>query len=132
MRTFIYIFCLLFAIMDIGIGKKVFIVANITLSIVAIFLILNLFGLSLTNIGRAIAVFDLEDERCLVKSQESLSTNLDLDRCCLMAKAQISCDFSQKQILDEGYDWVCSSEGSQVEYWFNKKGLNYCQGQPYW
>mgnify|MGYP006420356245 FL=1 len=118
--------------MDIKFDKKVFIVANITLSIVAIFLILNLFGLSITNIGQALAVFDLEDERCLVKTDTSLSANLDIDRCCLMAKAQISCDFNQKKVMGENYDWVCSSEGSQVEYWFNKKGLNYCHGQPYW
>jgi len=106
-------------------SKRVILVANISLVIVALFLTLNLFDVKIPNIGRVLDLLDKEEPSCLVQWENEINPLPDMGRCCLGARAQLGCH-------QENSNWVCETGPGTLRYILNKKAYNYCLGQVIW
>ena len=103
-------------------------ILNISLSLIALLLLLNLFNVQLPSVGRALYALDREEPRCRIHWQEAETLWNDLDRCCLEARAQLRC---RKETTGDK-NWVCETANSVVSYHLNNKAYRYCAQQPYW
>ena len=107
-------------------------ILNITLIIIIITLIINIFGsyliLDTTTItGQMSYKLDQSETLCSFKNSQSLN-QLSLDQCCYEALLQLRCN---KLNLDP-YDIRCyTSETSQRYLLLNNKAFSYCQKEGY-
>ncbi len=79
------------------------------------------------SLGQAATVFDPSDPICAVEWQGDISIVEDLDRCCLAARMQLSCE-----LIEGEFDRTCGGEGNTLRYLFNEKGYRYCERQVFW
>jgi hypothetical protein len=112
--------------------KKIWFILNISLSLVSLLLILTLFNVQLPTVGSAQYAFDSASELCIVEWKGEISQWDDIDRCCLEAKKQLSCE---KEIFSTEFGTTtqhCSTGDSTVSFHLNQKAYNYCKGQSIW
>jgi len=112
---------------------KVWAVINISLSLIVVVLLLNLFEVTIPTVGQAKYVLDKEDASCIVQWNDELNSWNDIDYCCLEAKKQLSCEKSKLFVENKELDWVCQTgSGDVLKYWLNNKAYNYCKQQVIW
>lgn len=110
------------------VSDRVWGILNISLGIVAVFLVLSLFEFKLPSLGMAHATFDKQDPICIVDWKNEFTVWDDLDSCCFYVRQQLKC-VSDNRILDEKeVDWVCGTGKGTVRYWLNNKAYYSCQG----
>jgi hypothetical protein len=107
--------------------KKVVIVLNFSLALIAIILVINLLGYEIPTIGQALYAADYDDQLCFVEWQEDTTEWNDIDRCCLEARKQGNC-YREKTGKTS---WKCGY-GNTINYLFNNKGYAYCQNSRIW
>jgi hypothetical protein len=114
------------------VSKRTMVIINIALALMAIVLLLHLFGVKIPSVGHAIYVLDTNDPVCVVESSE-LNTVPDLNRCCLEASKQVEC-FRESTSIEQGdVHWIChSGSGNHFKYRLNNKAYQFCLEQPYW
>lgn len=103
--------------------KKVWVVLNVSLGLLAVLLLLNLFEVQLPTLGRAFNLLDKEEPWCVVQWKEDYS-ELDLQSCCSEARKQLSCE-PQKGVFVKEVDWLCST-GPHLKYRLNNKAYYQC------
>ena len=103
--------------------KRVWVVLNFSLGLIAVLLFLNLLDVQLPNLGQAQYLLDGGEPLCLVGYREEFNEWNDLNGCCLEARKQLSCS------VKEG-GWMCST--GNLNYWLNNKAYNYCKQQSIW
>lgn len=111
---------------------KQWFILNISLSILAFLLFLNLFGFTFPSAGEVAYLLDKDTPLCIVNWKEEYTPWNDLNRCCLEARQQLHC---KKEIVDTAFGKVshgCSTGTGTVNYLLNNKAYHYCQQQPFW
>ena len=115
------------------VSSKIWNVINVSIALIIILLVLNLFGIGLPSLGQAIYALNEDEPLCIVSSSDSLYEWNDLDRCCLEAKRQVECLPTSQQLRFGETNWVCQSgSGSTSEILLNTKAYQYCRQQPVW
>ena len=112
--------------------KKIWFILNISLSLVSLLLILTLFNIQLPTVGQAKYALDSQTELCLVEWNNEVSEWNDIDRCCLEAKKQLSCEKETFYTEFGTTTQHCSTGESTVSFHLNQKAYNYCKGQSIW
>ncbi|MEK6937471.1 MAG: hypothetical protein AABX04_00360 [Nanoarchaeota archaeon] len=112
--------------------SKVWIVVNVSLSVIALLLLLSFFGITLPSLGQVQYILDREEPLCVVNWQGQLNSWPEIDSCCLEARKQLECLFYQKNTDLGRIDWICQTGSSSVSYGLNSKAHRYCQQQNYW
>jgi len=107
-------------------------VLNVSLGIIALLLLLNLFNITLPSLGQVQYVLDRETPLCLVEWKGSQESWNDIDNCCLEARKQLECEFNVQNTKFGRVDWTCSTGEGSVSYGLNNKAYRYCQQQNYW
>lgn len=108
--------------------EKRWFIFNVGLSLIALLLVLNFFGIQLPSLGKVLYELDREQPRCLVEWKGQAAEWNDLDRCCLEAQAQLSCQQAAEQ-------WICKTGDNvqnNVQYKLNNKAYRYCAQQVFW
>lgn len=114
------------------VNRRIWSILNVSLSLVSVILVLTLFGVELPTVGQAQYLLDTEDELCVLEWNNELSIFGDIDRCCLEAKKQLSCE---GEVLDTEFGKTtkhCSTGASTVSFHLNQKAHNYCKGLGFW
>ncbi|MBI2573069.1 hypothetical protein HYV86_04380 [Candidatus Woesearchaeota archaeon] len=101
------------------------VVLNVSLGLIGLILLLYLLGTPFALIGRAQYTLASGEPSCLVEWEGESTALGDLDRCCLAAATQLSCE------KDAG-EYHCTSADYGVAYTLNSKAYYYCKTQPYW
>lgn len=110
--------------------EKVFIVANVGLIVISLMLASNLIGIEFPAAGKAAYVLDAEEPVCVVQSSVGIN-EVDLGRCCLSARQQVTCERDVMQHEDTTLTQSCYTATS-AKYRLNSKAYNYCTLQAYW
>ena len=112
---------------------RVLVVVNVSLGLIALLLLLNLFDVQLPSLGRTISYFDPTPPICAVQWGAEFTQWQDIDRCCLEVRKQLAC-FPEKKELNFGkLDWRCQTgKGTVLRYWVNNKAYQYCTEQRIW
>ncbi len=106
-------------------------VFNVSITLVIVLFLLFLGGVELPTLGQAVDTFDTTAPLCVVQYKGEHHVWEDLDRCCLEARKQVSCD-SQVTTFPEGkVDYLCQT-GESVAYALNTKAYSYCTHLPIW
>jgi len=105
-------------------SKKLLVIANVSLLLVALLLALIFFEVQLIPLGKATATLK-EEASCQVEWRGEVNEFLNIDQCCLEARKQLSCEQQGK--------WVCQTgQGDVLKYWLNQAAYDYCQRQRIW
>lgn len=111
------------------ISKRVLIIVNTTLVFVVFLLILSLFGVQVTPLGRAAVP---REGLCVINYKDKYTATADLDRCCFEAAQQLEC-LRGRQILEQGQtEWVCQTGQGGVRILLDDSARRYCVKQPYY
>ncbi|MBT4651300.1 hypothetical protein HOC13_02140 [Candidatus Woesearchaeota archaeon] len=114
-------------------SDKVMAIINVSLGLIAVLLLINLFGVELPSLGQAKLFLDKEEPVCVVNWKEDYSLWGDIDSCCLEVRKQLGCELVVEGLEDWDVDWVCKTgEGKVLKYWLNDKAYNYCQQSVIW
>jgi hypothetical protein len=105
--------------------KRVLMVLNVSLGLVAVLLLLNLFDVQLPNLGQTQYLLDSDEPLCLVGWQAEFNEWNDLNACCLEARKQLGCS-------SDSDGWMCQTGSDGIKYWLNSKAYNYCTQQSIW
>lgn len=123
--------------------RKVLSVINVSLIILSFLLVLNLFGISLPNLGFALYdTFDTKETVCLANWQDDYS-EINIDYCCHESIKQLECvaeDFEIELNLGDGTQELFSTSivcktgdnNNNMKYYLNDKAYRYCKNQNYW
>ncbi len=128
--------------------KKVLSIINVSLILISFLLILNLFGVSLSNLGFALYnTLDSEETVCIANWQDDYS-EIGLDLCCHESIKQLECveeDFEIELFLRNQdsseeisklfvTDVTCKTGtgNNNMKYYLNDKAYRYCKSQSYW
>ena len=111
--------------------ERVLFVVNCSLLVFIILLLLNLGGFSLPSVGKVRSLFDGEEPFCAVLYNGS-AQSLDLNRCCLEARAQLDCIPLQHIVEGVRTDIACKTGASLISYNLNFKARQYCSEQVIW
>ena len=115
------------------ISKRVLVVINVSLTILALLLILNLAGIKLPSLGQAFVSLDKTPPLCVVQWQNEFTSWDNYDRCCFEARRQLECVRELRQLEFGEVQWHCKTgTGNIPTIWFNSKAYAYCQQQPIW
>ena len=113
--------------------KKVLLLLNVSLTIFAGLLVLNLFDVDIPNLGRVIALSDISDPICFVESENHLTELQNLDSCCLFARKQIACEPYARDVAGVQLHVKCHSLSEDVpQYWLNNKAYLSCTQSSIW
>lgn len=114
--------------------EKVLWTINISLVLVAVFLALHLFEVSLPTLGMAQDWLDESDPIC-VASFGDHNSPIDMGSCCYGLQMQLSCDsWSSPIIVDRNIlmvDKKCFTGENTIVYFVNMKAFNYCKKEGY-
>jgi len=106
--------------------RRALIWLSVSLSLIALLLLLTLFGVKLPSLGRALDQFNTEEPLCQVQWGNTISTIPDLNRCCLEARQQLDCSY-------QNHTWRCQTgSGAVLKYILNQKAYSYCRQQVIW
>ena len=112
------------------VSAKIWMIINVALVLLAVVLIMSLFGLQLPGLGQASYYFDKEEPLCVVSFQGRQSVLPDLGQCCRQLQQQLYCDTMQEEVEIAGtlqeVDTKCYTSESTPAYMVNKKAYNYC------
>jgi hypothetical protein len=128
-KIVLYIFFPLFGDMW---NKKVLVIANFSLFLIGILLILNLFSVPLPTLGMAFNYLDHEEPLCISEYNSVFQENTDLDNCCLEARKKLKCVPTKNDDLKEHVNWHCFTGQTDLSYWFNNKAYHYCTQLNIW
>jgi len=113
------------------VDAKTWTVINISLGIIAILLVLHLFGVQITPVG--LAAVDTQGALCIINWQDEFSETNDFDRCCMEAKKQLSCRRNFEVTSEGTVDWSCQTgDDDELRILLNNPGYKYCIHQEYW
>lgn len=109
-------------------------VINVSLFLVAVLLLLNLFEAKFPSFGQAKYLLDEEAPLCGVKWKSTYTQWNDLDNCCLESRKQLDCEKEIRQVDFGRVDWKCftGNSDSVVSYVLNNKAYNYCRRLSFW
>ena len=106
---------------------------NVSLVIIILLLILNLSGVSLPTVGKAIYFVDSSEHICGVETFEGEFIQIgDLDQCCLEARKQMKCSVEYRELSVGETSWACKTSESVPVHRLNNKALHYCQESKIW
>ncbi len=109
--------------------------ANLSLGLISLLLLLTLFDVELPTLGQARYLLDRDEPLIIVNWQEHFETCPDLDRCCFYALNQVEClskgEDSPLAEVEGKADWLCQSGETGLRYFLNRKAYLYCQQQPW-
>lgn len=107
-------------------GKRVWSVINVSLSLVAILLLLNLFDVQLPPLGKSVEQLKGESI-CVMKTWAGdFAERGVLDCCQEKRKLVLSCERKELFYTDKTLDWACFT-GNRIEYYFNNQAFKYCK-----
>ncbi|PIZ52094.1 hypothetical protein COY27_01235 [Candidatus Woesearchaeota archaeon CG_4_10_14_0_2_um_filter_33_13] len=109
-------------------NKNVLIIANVSLFIICIILILTLFEVKVPTTGMSIV--DKEEMLCVVNWRDNYNSWTDIDSCCLEARKQLTCVKEQGYYMDKTVQWRCQT--GELSYWLDSKAYNYCNKLSVW
>jgi hypothetical protein len=104
-------------------------ILNVSLALIALVLFLAFLDVQLPTLGQAQYNADSRNPYCVVEWGNTKTLFEDLDRCCLEAVKQLSCDGVVDSFGREQLHWDCHT-GSSVHYKLNNKAYGYCRQQP--
>jgi hypothetical protein len=106
--------------------KRVWVIINISLGLIAILLLLSLFNVTLPTLGKPIERLS-DKSLCVMKNWENEYIIRNIKDCCI-EKIKFAPKCSQTNIMLKGniYSYVCET-GNNIEYYFNNYGLKYCR-----
>ena len=113
-------------------SPRAWVVANVSLGVVILFLGLHLLNVDLPSLGQARAYFDPAEPLCVVEWKGDLTPWEDLDRCCLEARKQVSCTREQTAFASDDLTHLCATGKSSIRYHLNEKAYFYCTQQVIW
>jgi hypothetical protein len=106
--------------------KRVWVIINISLSLIAILLILNLFNVTLPVLGKPVERL-ADNSLCVMKNWENEYITRNIDDCCLeKIKFAPKCYRTNIILKENTFSYVCGT-GNKIEYYFNNNGLKYCR-----
>jgi hypothetical protein len=108
--------------------KKVLVVLNFSLAIIAIILVLNLFEFEFIPLGKA--VYQPEEMLCVVNWQDNYNLWNDINSCCLEVRKQLSCEKDKAYYADKTVNWRCQT--GELKYWLNDQTYDYCKKTSIW
>ncbi len=113
--------------------EKVWIVINISLGFLAVLLFVNLLGVEMPNLGKAMWLLDREEPFCVVVWNEEGTEWNNIDSCCVEVRKQLECSREEKIFNGKRTDRVCQTgSGRVLQYWLNNKAYNYCRQLSIW
>jgi hypothetical protein len=129
-NSFIYTFWFILRYMK---NNQVWIALNISLSLIAVILILTFFDIELPSVGKTQYFLNKEQPSCIVNWQSEFTSWNDFNRCCLEARKQLECIKEERVIEGKEVHWRCQTgSGKVLAYWLNNKAYLYCQQQTIW
>ncbi|HIJ10945.1 TPA: hypothetical protein HA278_02715 [Candidatus Woesearchaeota archaeon] len=111
------------------VSKKVWGIMNVSLALFALVLLLTFLDVQVPTLGQAQYNANPNDPYCVVEWGNTMTLFEDLDRCCLEAVKQLSCDRVVDHFGNEEIHWDCHT-GNSVHYKLNNKAYGYCAQQP--
>src|SRR3989344_1101454 len=108
------------------------VILNVTLGIIALFLGLYLAGISPPVVGKALSALDRSLPLCLVEWKDEFTPWDNLDQCCLQARKQLSCENEDLTIDGQRLAKVCTTGKTSVKFHLNQKAYSYCRSQVIW
>ena len=131
-RRWVYIsFLFVLCIMVQERGTRGWVVANLSLGIISFLLLLHLFNVPAVLAGKAYEAITPGDAFCAVQWGEEKTVFNDIDRCCVFARTQLSCERRAGRVGDVSIEWDCyTGRGKGVHYLLNQKAYRYCQNVP--
>ena len=107
-------------------SKKVWVVANVSLTLVLLLLTLNLFDVEMPTLGKSLAQLEKES-LCVMKNWQGEYIVRNIDSCCLeKSRFVLSCQEQELYYMDKTLDRVCPT-GDKIVYYFNNAGYQFCQ-----
>ncbi len=115
------------------VSERVWLGMNVSLGIIALFLVLTLFNVPLPTVGKAKLLLDTRAPLCIVQYGDEITPWQDIDRCCLEARKQLKCVRKDNDFTFGQADYMCQTgSGKTLQYHINAKAYNYCQQQVFW
>ena len=108
--------------------NKLLVALNFSLVLIAGFLLLSLFDVTVSPTGRA--VYDSSEMVCVVNFKDNYNLWEDIDSCCLEVRKQLGCVKNKGYYTDKTVEWKCST--GQLNYWLSDEAYNYCKEQVIW
>ena len=112
--------------------NKAWFAMNFSLSLVALILLLNLFGVQIPSLGYAFYALDKAEPACYVGWHNGFEEINYLEHCCLEARKQLNCESEENQIDGNEVNWLCKTGPDSLQYWLNNKAYYYCSELPFW
>ena len=113
-------------------SKHYWVIANISLALIALILIITFFNITAPIVGKAKLILNPEDPLCIIKWQGENHLFENIDNCCLEASQQLECLRMMEKSNLGRTDRLCWTGATTVNYALNNKAYTYCQLQNYW
>lgn len=112
---------------------KTWVILNISLSIISLLLLLQLFDIPTTIAGKAYQTLTPGTPLCAVQWENDKTLLPNLDQCCYYARTQTRCEQKPATLGKEQLQWDCytgSPQPNTIHYLLNQKAYRYCQQIP--
>ena len=107
-------------------SPKVWAVINVSLGLVAVFLVLNLMEVKLPALGKSAELLESESF-CVMKNWQGDFLEREIGACCLeKAQLTLGCEKGTWYYQDKMLQWQCIT-GNGMEYYLNGAGNSYCR-----
>ena len=108
------------------VSKRLVNVINISLALISFLLILNLFGVTLPNLGYTLFdKVDTSEEVCFANWQDNYN-ELNMNLCCHDVRKQLVCESLVTEIDGIKTDIICYTGESTVKHYLNSKAYRGC------
>ena len=116
-----------------NVSGRQWVILDVGLGFVAVLLLFNLFQVQLPNVGWISYQLDPVQPLCIVQWQDTQTVWDDMDRCCLEARKQLTCQQEISSLGTEPLHWACQTgSGEVLRYRLNNKAYLYCTQQVIW
>lgn len=108
------------------VSKRAVNVINISLALISFLLLLNLFGVTLPNLGYTIFDrIDATEEACFVNWKDNYN-ELNMNLCCHDVRKQLNCESFTTEIDEVKTDVICYTGDSTIKHYLNNKAYREC------
>jgi hypothetical protein len=108
------------------VSKRVMSAINFSLALISFLLILNLFGVTLPNLGYTLFdKVDTSEEVCFTAWQDNYN-ELNMNLCCHDVRKQLVCENHVNEIDGIRTDILCYTGETTVKHYLNSKAYREC------
>ena len=113
-------------------SRKIWISLNVSLGIIAVILLFNLFWIGYPSIGDAYARLLPGDPAIFIQSGWEFRQCFSLERCCFEARTRLNHFQVSEKVYDVVVEHLFQSSDNGIQYWMNAKAYYTCQQLPFW